>query len=557
MTNSMPSTAEISQSRSAEAQPIALNASHRREQFIAFALFLFSLAYLSIFRRHCSFEPDEGIVLQGAERILRGQVPYRDFFTFYTPGSFYLVASLFHVFGDSFVIARTSLALAGAICSLITFLLARRVCPLGTALFAGVLATIAGCAYRFLVLHNWYSTLLCCLCLYAAVRFLENRRIPWIFSTGFLASLAFLFEQSKGAGLLFGLALAWTILAFVAGISVVNMKGFVAFSAGFTFPFLSTFVYFSAEHALGQMLESWLWPLRHYGEANHVPYGWQNWSQDTITEIFRSGPLWLRVIKVLTVSPGIVAAILPLISLALLIYWSRRLRSRALALERAAYYVSVCSVCAGLLLSIVIARADVIHFMYLAPLWYVVLAWILASPARSRLWESLRACFAVYVVAAFGLLALALLLNATGARARMQTSRGTITMSKADSALAYLQSHTAPKQPLVVYPYLPLYNYLTATLSPARYDYFQPGLNTPDQAREIIASLQSSPDASVLFEPWFAEKIANSWPETPLSAIANDPVSDYLAKNYRVCKLLVSSDNDAFEYMVSKDRVCP
>src|ERR1700751_4476719 len=80
----------------------ALSFSHR-EDVVAVLLFLFSLAYLCIFRRHTSLEPDEGIVVQGAERILGGEVPYRDFFTFYTPGSFYFVALLFKLFGDSLV----------------------------------------------------------------------------------------------------------------------------------------------------------------------------------------------------------------------------------------------------------------------------------------------------------------------------------------------------------------------------------------------------------------------------------------------------------------------
>src|SRR5258708_3713909 len=104
------------------------------EPFILFLIFAVSLAYLLIFCRYSSLEPDEGIVLTGAERILCGEVPYRDFFSFYTPGSFYLIAFLFRVFGDSFAVARTSLALAGAGCSVITYVLARRACSRSAAL---------------------------------------------------------------------------------------------------------------------------------------------------------------------------------------------------------------------------------------------------------------------------------------------------------------------------------------------------------------------------------------------------------------------------------------
>ena len=36
---------------------------------------------------------DEGILLTGADLILRGQLPYRDFYTNYPPGIFLLIAA--------------------------------------------------------------------------------------------------------------------------------------------------------------------------------------------------------------------------------------------------------------------------------------------------------------------------------------------------------------------------------------------------------------------------------------------------------------------------------
>ena len=162
---------------------------------IAATIFLLCFAYLCIFLRYTSLEPDEGIVLLGAERILGGELPYRDFFSFYTPGSFYLVASLFRIFGDSFVVARVSIAVAGAICSVVTYALARRVCSPGVSLLCAFLATTTGAAFRFLVLHNPYSTLLCCLSIYSAVRYLETQASRWALGSGTLASLTFLIER--------------------------------------------------------------------------------------------------------------------------------------------------------------------------------------------------------------------------------------------------------------------------------------------------------------------------------------------------------------------------
>src|ERR1700692_4769672 len=98
------------------------------EQMWASLTFIISLLYLFLFRHYSVMDLDEGIVLQGAERILHGQVPYRDFFMFYTPGSVYLVALLFKVFGDSLNVARTGIAIAGAGCTVIAYLLSRRAC---------------------------------------------------------------------------------------------------------------------------------------------------------------------------------------------------------------------------------------------------------------------------------------------------------------------------------------------------------------------------------------------------------------------------------------------
>jgi 4-amino-4-deoxy-L-arabinose transferase-like glycosyltransferase len=525
---------------------------------IAAIVFLVCLAYLCMFLRYTSLEPDEGIVLLGAERILDGELPYRDFFSFYTPGSFYLAAWLFRIFGDSFLVARGSIAVAGAICSVITYVLARRVCSRGVSLLCALLATTTGAAFRFLVLHNPYSTLLCCLSLYSATRYLESRASIWALLTGSFASFTVLFEQSKGAGLCAGLVLGFLISAGVGHASTPRKSCAWLLALGLVWPLVLAAVYFAVHHSLKVMLQSWLWPLQHYAHANRVPYGFQNWSDAARQVIFHTGPLWLRIVKILTISPGLIVAALPIIGFGLLIYWTRRMRrSQELSAEMG-YYVLVCSVSTGLLGSVVVTRADVLHFMYLAPVWYVELAWVLGSLGRrSRLLISSRPYLTAYVGIAFGLLALAVLLNATGARNRIATRRGAITTGESDTVINYLQSNLAPGQQLLVYPYLPLYNYLTMTRSPSRHLYFQPGMNTPEQGQEIVISLASQRSRAVLFEPWFAEKIPNSWPETHLGAIARDSIADYIVRNYQVCKMLNSPEGWRFHYMVRKGQACP
>jgi hypothetical protein len=527
------------------------------EPLVAVALFVFCVAYLSAFRHSSSLEPDEGIVLTGAERILRGEVPYRDFFSFYTPGSFYFVALLFKVFGDSLSVARTSLAVGGAACSVITYVLARRVCSRAIALFAALLATIAGAAYRFLVLHNWYSTFLCCLAVYTAVRLIDSGKLIWAFATGSLASLTILFEQSKGTGLCLGLVLGLLTLRMTGRAFCFRRSQSLALVFGFLWPFILTFAYFGSHRTIGVMVQHWLWPLHHYTQANQVPTGWQNWSERARDAIFFAGPGWIRVLKGLAVSAGFVVPILPLIALGLFVYWTFRLSNEKVAPAKAPYYLLISAVLSGLLISIVTVRADIIHFIYLAPLWYVVLAWILgAAEIRSGVLTAARPCLIVGIAIMFGLMGLTLFLAANGGRNEIKTRRGMIKTSVKDSVIEYVEAHVPAGEKLLVYPYLPLYNYLTATRSPSRYDYFQPGMNTPEQGQEVLTSLQSHEAHAVLFEPWFAEKFANSWPGTPLNAIANDPVADYIVRNYRVCQVLNSASNWRFEYRVRRQEPC-
>src|SRR5207245_6427991 len=84
--------------------------------------------------------------------------------------SYYFLALIFKIFGSSILVARTTLVIVGAVVSSITYLLSRRVCSRRTALLTAAVVTVTTLPYRFLVLHNWDSTLWACLAVYCAVR---------------------------------------------------------------------------------------------------------------------------------------------------------------------------------------------------------------------------------------------------------------------------------------------------------------------------------------------------------------------------------------------------
>ena len=165
--------------------------------------------------------------------------------------------------------------------------------------------------------------------------------------------------------------------------------------------------------------------------------------------------------------------------------------------------------------------------------------------------------FITYLAIAFLLFATPLLLRSLNARDQLRTRRGVVKVPESDTVIEYVQAHVAAGDKILVYPYLPLYYYLTDTANPTRYEYFQPGMHTPQQAQEMLAELTAARVPVVLFEASFWEKIPTSWPGTPLSAIVRDPIADYIQHEYRTCKILNSPDEWKFLFMVRKDWACP
>ncbi len=526
---------------------------------IAAGLLVLSFLYLWLFRRYTTIDPDEGIILQGADRILHGQVLYRDFFSFITPGAYYLLALVFKIFGNSMLVARTLLALYGGAFTAFTYLLARRVCSRATALFTAYLVLITCLPWRFMVLHNWDSTLWACAALYSAVWLVQKPHWGWALALGSFASLTVLFEQSKGAGLMLGLGLGFAILmGFARPRLHFTRAQWIALVAGLAWPFIVTLTYFGSQHALPALMADWSWPLHHYTKSNDVPYGYQDWSGATRQRMFYSGSRGQRLITLLAVTPCFVIPVLPILAMILLVYWLLEWKRGRLPQDRAAYYILSCCTLAGLLPSILIVRANIIHFVYLIPLFYLPLAWIVeGTDLRGSLTRSLKPAIIMGLLVLFSAVGMALFLRAKDANSALRTRRGELRAAKPDAVIEYTQAHVPPGSKVLIYPYRPLYYYVTDTISPTPYEYIQAGMHTGEQEEEVIRDLAADGTRVVLFEPGFAQTIPNSWPNTPIQFIANDPVADYILQHYRSCRVMNSAGETRLLFMVRKDLTCP
>jgi 4-amino-4-deoxy-L-arabinose transferase-like glycosyltransferase len=528
------------------------------DRVVALLSFVLTFLYLYSFRRHTFLDLDEGIILQGAQRILDGQVLYRDFFAFVTPGSYYMLALVFKIFGNSYGVAHTELAAIGAAFSPLTYLLARRVCSRQSSLLVTTLMALTAVPVVYAVLHNWDSTLWTCLTVYCAVRLIEFPSNRWAFVTGSFTAFTVLFEQSKGAGLLLGLSLGFALIHVAKRDSGLFAKRqVIAFLGGLAWPVLLTFLYFASEDALGIMLYDWFWPLWHYSQANRVPFGYGNMSDQAQRVMFGSGSWGFRLFVMLVFSETFWLPIFPILGLALL-FRMLLLRFRGKAMpEQWPYYLLISATMAGLLLSIFAGRLDYFHFMYLQPIFFLVFAWLLDG-------RGIRNRFFVGAAPLLGL-CLSMSLLAIGAEALFQagtgkpisTRRGIVTMDKNDEVIPRVQDYAVPGERILVYPYLSTYYYLTQTYSPTRYEFYQPGMHTFEQLDEMVRDFSGNPTRLVLYEPGFVEHIHEAWPNTPASALAQDPMADYILREYHSCGTVTTSGEWHFEFMVRNDLSCP
>ena len=210
---------------------------------------------------------DEGYLLDGVERILAGQVIYRDFHHTYAPGSFYLVAALFKVLGKSILIERwVFVVLEAAKCGL-AFLIVRRVAPGGFAWLAPVLLAIAPGPW-----HKVFFPAFGFLALWAVLATI-GRAPRWYLAAGAAIGLAAVFRQDVAGfavvGALIALVIEDLLRRRLPGLALRKAAWLALGVAAAVGPVV---IYFLAEGALGAMVRKIAVDGMLDNMTNRIPY---------------------------------------------------------------------------------------------------------------------------------------------------------------------------------------------------------------------------------------------------------------------------------------------
>ncbi|MBV8716032.1 MAG: hypothetical protein JOZ65_13295, partial [Chloroflexi bacterium] len=159
---------------------------------------------------------DEGYVIEGAARILAGQVPYRDYLLAYGPAQFYALAMLFTVSGQSLSAERVyDAAIQAAIVVVMFLTVARTTRSRVAALFASVLALVSFILtglYGYPLLPALGLALVAASC---QVNFFQKLRPAFAYLSGVFIGLAGLFRQDLGVLLVVATIAAGALLTWV------------------------------------------------------------------------------------------------------------------------------------------------------------------------------------------------------------------------------------------------------------------------------------------------------------------------------------------------------
>jgi Tfp pilus assembly protein PilF len=442
---------------------------------------------------------DEGALVHVAERILDGEVLYRDVATGVMPGSYYLQALVFAIFGPSLLVGRVLMILMFTTAVVAVFLMLRQVT-------CGRLACLGALGFAALSAYSWrypnYSpqaVLLILGMLWAGITYVRTRRYRWLVISGLLLGLALIFKQNYGA--LASLGLATGLLAATG--SWRRRLRDVAVTAGM-----------AAVPLLATVLLLWLsgaWSdLWHYtvvvplglpstAFARGYPKLWGAMDDEMwrylleylpFPELFLEIPAWVFGATHWSMAIVRVTYYLPpcLLGVAVVAWILRR---RDADRDVGALVIAV----SAFLFLGVFPRVDAQHLILVLAPWFVTMGW-LAGPRPGRTTLAVWGTMVAVVMAVSLASQVAVITDAQPQRIRdawLPLPRGGVWVARAthqslQRALREVDEQVPPEEPLFVAPAAPMYYFLALRQNPTRYPLILPGAMDEEEVVRELAS---------------------------------------------------------------------
>ncbi|MGD8322662.1 MAG: glycosyltransferase family 39 protein [Gemmatimonadota bacterium] len=243
------------------------------------ALLVACVGILSLLVRHFWIPLDDGTLAQSAERVLRGQLPHRDFGDPYTGLNAVVGALAFRVFGVRLLSLRIPLVVGFALWLPALWLLARRFLAPAATVAAVLLAAVLSVPAYPAAMPTWFGLFAVTWGLWFLLRALDGAGRRWLVAAGIAAGVSVLF---KVTGLYF-LAAAYLSVAWrrvdgapsMRATAVMGVLLFLALLGRLVLPGAGPsgfYHFFLPSLALGLLLVLRAWRLRRrWGSSSAVP----------------------------------------------------------------------------------------------------------------------------------------------------------------------------------------------------------------------------------------------------------------------------------------------
>ena len=509
--------------RETSAAPASLHAPAQKSSarpYIPCVLFaLCAAVYLLPFMRLVFLGSDEGTLVEGAVRILHGQVFARDFFEVMGPGTFYLLAGFFKLFGTTFLVARIWLFVTSLGTGLSMYFLSRRVCGRYQILPPLLLVSVYFSTMWPMVNHHVDSNFFALLSVVCIVLWQEKRKNSLLVGAGVLAGVTTCILQPKGMLLLLAL-FVWIWIQQRRRSGLLSSLCMVA--GGYCSIVGLTLLYFWSHGALWDLIYmNFVWPSQNYGTVNTIPYAtgilqfWTHWA------IPIHGVRWLTPLGVVLITPFLLVAALPaLVPVLGIPHGKDNLRPEILL-----YWL-----CGWALWLSEFHRRDIAHLTAGSPLLIILCVHFLVE-YRGKIADWLLQFLAISA-GALAAVNLFIVLCAQSVPTRV----GPVGMFKSDQALAFLDSHAAAGSEIFAYPTCPMYYFLSATTNPTRYSLLLYNYNTPSQFQDAIRVLDRHKVKYVIWDTTVETKAAPYFSAAMYRPAGGLLMEPYLESHYRLVK---------------------
>ena len=470
---------------------------HARKYLPYLAFALCASLYLFPFMRLLLYRSDEGILVEGAARTLHGQLLGRDFVEIIGPGTFYWLALFFKLFGVTFLASRLCLFVSSLGTALSLYFLSGRVCRSYQWLpCVLVFATYFGAVWPT-ISHHVDSNCFALLSIVCVVLWQDVRKDWLLVAAGALTGATVLVFLPKGVLLL---------LAILVWLGIQHYRRSVPFTAllcltgGCVGVVALMLGYFWSRGALGDLIyANVVWPSHNYGPAFSVHYASFLLENFSLWVVPMQGINWTIGMAIILFIPCLFVAAIPFVLIVLGVWHG----IRSVEPEIVLYWL------AGTALWLSeIHRKDICHLVFGSPLLIILCVFYLGARQKRAFSLMLQVLSITSVCLAGGYS------DDRSDRSSHDDSGRSGSDVRIRSSRQCHRGTRSTGTEIFIYPYAPMYYFLSATTNPTRYAvaYYNFKVGSRSVFDEVIQTLDRHRVKYVLWDKNVQSKLQSRYP---------------------------------------------